>query len=125
MNIPADLFDPSHYAGVRKPLLEASTMPVWTYTSEEFYKREVERIFMKVWNFLGRVEQVPGPGDYFAASFAGVPLIVLRGEDGKVRAFANTCRHRGSELLEGKGQCKAIICPYHSWTYSTSNSLEH
>ena len=120
---PANLFDHAHYAGVRKPLLEAETMPVWAYTSEAFYKREVESIFMKVWNFLGRVEQVARPGDYFAATFAGVPLIVIRGDDGEVRAFANTCRHRGSELLEGKGQCKAIICPYHSWTYALDGRL--
>ena len=123
MNTPADLFDPAHYAGVRKSLLEAQTMPVWAYTSEEFYQREVKNIFMKVWNFLGRVEQVPDAGDYFAATFAGIPLVVLRGEDGQVRAFANTCRHRGSELLEGKGSCKAIICPYHSWTYSLDGRL--
>ncbi len=120
---PANLFDPAHFAGVRKPLLEAETLPVWAYTSEAFYKREVERIFMKVWNFLGRGEQVAAPGDFFTATFAGVPLIVLRGEDGKVRAFANTCRHRGSELLEGKGNCKAIICPYHSWTYGLDGRL--
>ena len=82
-NPPTDLFDPAHYAGVRKPLLEAQTMPVWTYTSHEFYKREVERIFMQVWNFLGRVEQVPNPGDYFTATFAGVPLFIMRGEDGE------------------------------------------
>lgn len=120
---PADLFDPSHYAAVRKPLLEAQTMPVWTYTSPAFYKREVETIFMKVWNFLGRAEQAAKPGDYFTATFAGVPLIVLRGDDGQVRAFANTCRHRGSELLEGQGSCKAIICPYHSWTYALDGRL--
>ena len=47
MNTPANLFDPAHYAGVRKPLLEAQTMPVWAYTSEEFYQREVKNIFMK------------------------------------------------------------------------------
>ena len=123
MSMPANLFDPAHYAGVRKSLLEAQTMPVWAYTSEEFYRREVKNIFMKVWNFLGRVEQVPEAGDYFAATFAGVPLIVLRGEDGQVRAFANTCRHRGSELLEGKGRCKTIICPYHSWTYALDGRL--
>lgn len=122
-NVPADIFDPAHYADVRKPLLEAQTMPVWAYTSEAFYKREVERIFMQVWNFLGRVEQVPMPGDYFTATFAGVPLFVMRGEDGQVRAFANSCRHRGSELLEGKGNCKAIICPYHSWTYGLDGRL--
>src|ERR1044071_3760983 len=93
----AELFDPALYAKVRRPLLEAETMPTWTYTSTAFYKREVERIFMKVWNFFGRVEQVPNPGDYYTVDFAGVSIIVLRDDEGMVRAFANTCRHRGSE----------------------------
>jgi choline monooxygenase len=118
-----ELFDPALYEKVRRPLLEAETMPTWTYTSQVFYKREVERIFMKVWNFFGRVEQVPNPGDYFTVDFAGVSLIILRDDEGIVRAFANTCRHRGSELLEGSGQCKAIVCPYHSWTYKLNGEL--
>ena len=118
-----DLFDPRHYAGVRRPLLEAETMPVWCYTSDAFYRREIDRIFMKVWNFLGRVEQVPHPGDYFTVDFAGVSLIVVRDDGGEVRAFANTCRHRGSELLAGSGRCKAIVCPYHSWTYALDGRL--
>ena len=118
-----DLFDPRHYAGVRRPLLEAETMPAWCYTSDAFYRREVERIFMKVWNFLGRVEQVPNAGDYFTVDFAGVSLIVVRDDAGEVRAFANTCRHRGSELLAGSGKCKAIVCPYHSWTYALDGRL--
>src|SRR5687767_5564243 len=120
---PSDLFDPRHYENVRRPLLEAETLPPWCYTSEAFYRREVDRLFMKVWNFLGRVEQVPNRGDYFTLDFAGVPLIVVRGDDDKVRAFANTCRHRGSQLLEGNGSCKAIVCPYHSWTYKLNGEL--
>jgi phenylpropionate dioxygenase-like ring-hydroxylating dioxygenase large terminal subunit len=119
----SELFDPRHYAKVRLPLLEAETMPPWTYTSEAFYKREVDRIFMKVWNFLGHVDQVKKPGDYFALDFAGVPLIILRDEAGEVRAFANSCRHRGSALLSGSGNCKSIICPYHSWTYALNGRL--
>ncbi len=118
-----DLFDPGHYAEVRRPLLEAETMPAWCYTSDAFYRREIERIFMKVWNFLGRVEQVPNAGDYFTVDFAGVSLIVVRDDAGQVRAFANTCRHRGSELLAGSGKCKAIVCPYHSWTYALDGRL--
>jgi hypothetical protein len=66
-----DLFDPGHYAKVRLPLLEAETMPPWTYTSDAFYNREVDRIFKKVWNFLGHVDQVAKPGDYFALNFVG------------------------------------------------------
>lgn len=118
-----DLFNPKHYAGVRKPLLEAETMPSWCYTSPEFYEREVERIWKRVWNFIGSADRIATPGDYFTLNFAGVPIIVLRDSDGALRAFANTCRHRGSELLEGYGNCKMIVCPYHSWTYELNGNL--
>ncbi len=118
-----DIFNPRHYAGVRKPLLEAETLPAWCYTSSEFYDREVERIWRKLWNFIGSVDQVKNPGDYFTLTFAGVPLIVLRDQDETLRAYANTCRHRGCELLEGEGNCKLIVCPYHSWTYELNGRL--
>jgi choline monooxygenase len=123
MMTPQNIFDPKHYEGVRKPLLEADTMPAFTYTSPEFYQREVERIWRKTWNFIGSADQIRNNGDYFTLNFAGVPTIVLRDHDGKIRAFANTCRHRGSELLEGKGNCKLIVCPYHSWTYDLNGNL--
>ncbi len=119
----SELFDPRHYEGVRRPLLDAETMPAWTYTSPAFYRREVARIFGKVWNFLGAADQLPEPGDYRALTFAGVPLVLVRGNDGAVRAFANACRHRGSELLEGAGNCRTIVCPYHSWTYGLDGRL--
>lgn len=120
---PQNIFDPKHYAGVRRPLLEAETMPAFTYTSPEFYQREVERIWRKVWNFIGSADQIRNNGDYFTVNFAGVPVIVLRDHDGMIRAFANTCRHRGSELLEGRGNCKLIVCPYHSWSYELNGTL--
>jgi choline monooxygenase len=123
MQPPTDLFDPAHYAATRRPLLEAETLPPWCYTSETFYRREVDRIFRKVWNFVGHVSQVANPGDYFALTFAGVPVIILRDLSGTLRAFANTCRHRGSALLEGSGNCRAIVCPYHSWTYALDGTL--
>ncbi len=119
-----DIFDPKVYAAQRRPMLEAETLPAWCYTSEAFYRREVERIFMKVWNFFGRTDQVPNPGDYYAFEFAGVPLVILRDRDGTVRAFANTCRHRGALLLEsGTGNCRGIKCPYHGWVYGLDGAL--
>lgn len=119
----SEMFNPKHYANVRKPVLEAETMPAWTYTSQEFFNREVEKIWRKMWNFIGSVDQVAGKGDYFTLTFAGVPLIILRDQEGTLRAFANTCRHRGCELLEGKGNTKLIVCPYHSWTYELGGKL--
>jgi choline monooxygenase len=118
-----DIFNPNLYEAVRKPLLEAETMPAWCYTSRAFYDREIKRIWKKVWNFLGSADRIPKVGDYFTVTFAGIPLIVLRDNDGQIRAFANTCRHRGSELLEGDGSCKMIVCPYHSWTYELNGQL--
>ncbi len=119
----AEMFDPRHYQAVRRPLLDAETLPPWCYTSPDFYRREVERIFMKVWNFVGSIDQIPNPGDYFTLDFVGVPLVILRDGHGKLRAFANSCRHRGSELLSGSGNCKLIVCPYHSWTYDLAGKL--
>lgn len=123
MHVPENLFAAEHYAPVRAPLLEAQTLPPWCYTSDAFYRREVERIFMKVWNFVGRAERAPSPGDYFTLDFCGVPVLLVRGDDGELRAFANVCRHRSARLLEGAGNCRAIRCPYHSWTYALDGSL--
>jgi phenylpropionate dioxygenase-like ring-hydroxylating dioxygenase large terminal subunit len=108
---------------VRRPLLEAETLPPWTYTSPAFYAREVETIFAKVWNFIGRADRLRQPGDYFTLDFAGVPVAIVQGKDGRNRAFANTCRHRGARLLAGEGRTSAILCPYHSWNYSLSGAL--
>jgi choline monooxygenase len=119
-----DIFDPKLYEPQRRPFLDAETLPPWCYTSDAFYKREVETIFTKVWNFLGRTDQVPNPGDYYSLEFAGIPLVILRDRDGQVRAFANTCRHRASILLEpGKGNCRAIKCSYHGWVYGLDGAL--
>jgi choline monooxygenase len=118
-----DLFDPNSYVAVRRPLLEAETLPPECYSSPEFYQREVSNIFMKCWNLIGRADYIENPGDYFTHTLVGVSLIVMRGEDGKIRAFVNSCRHRGARLLEGEGNCKSIRCPYHSWLYSTTGAL--
>ena len=117
------LFDPARYAAVRRPLLEAETLPPWCYTSEAFYKREVERIFLKVWNFIGRADRIPNPGDYFAFEFVGVPVVVVRDKQGVIRAFVNSCTHRGTKIMGGDGSCAALRCPYHSWTFALDGRL--
>ena len=119
-----DLFHPHTYEAVRRPLLEAETLPPACYTSEAFFKREIETIFMREWNFIGRVDYIPKAGDYYTVDFAGVPLLIMRGEDSEVRAFVNSCRHRGSKVATGKGSArKAIKCPYHGWVYGLDGEL--
>ena len=123
MSAPSNLFDPAHYADVRRPLLEASCLPAWCYTSHAFYQREVERVFMKSWHLVGREDEIPEPGDYLVHDMCGESTIVMRSDDGEVRAFANACRHRGTRLLESDGHCRAIICPYHAWTFNRQGEL--
>src|SRR5215469_200523 len=94
-----DIFDGSNYASVRKPVDEASHLPPWCYTSDLFYRREVESVFARSWFLIGRAESVAAAGDYFTTEVAGTPLIVIRDRAGRIRAFANSCRHRGAQLL--------------------------
>src|ERR1700730_13386945 len=73
---PDDVFEPSHYAGVRRRWDTAETLPGWCYTSARFYQRERERIFFRYWNCIGHQSRVPELGSYLAFDFIGVPLIV-------------------------------------------------
>lgn len=120
---PADILDPRHYAGVRRPWATAETLPAWCYTSPAFYQRERERIFLKHWNCIGHHSRVPDPGSYIAFDFTGVPVLVVRGEDRTIRAFINSCRHRGSEIVAGAGSCRVLKCPYHNWAFDLTGAL--
>ena len=85
---------------------------------------EHERIFERTWQLAGHVSQLSEPGSYLTAKAGTQPVLVVRAEDGKLRAFRNVCRHRGSRVLSGSGQCgKAIRCRYHGWTYRLDGSL--
>ena len=124
MKIETDrLIDAESYRELRKPLPEASTLPPGCYTSSEFFHREVELIFRQHWQFVGREEQLPRVGSYFCFDGPGGPVIIVRSGDDEIRAFANSCRHRGARLLDGSGDCRRIVCPYHSWSYRLDGSL--
>ncbi|AXC49687.1 (2Fe-2S)-binding protein [Paracoccus suum] len=110
-------------ANVAVPFNQAHAMPKSVYTSPEFLALEQERIFGRDWVCAGRAESIPEPGDYVTIELAGEPIIVLRDRDGTVRAMSNVCRHRMSTLLEGRGHVRAIVCPYHAWTYNLDGSL--
>jgi len=123
MSEPIDLFSPKYYEGVRQPLHMAETLPGCAYSSGRVYQREAERIFTKTWIYVGRVERIPNAGDYFTVTFATVPVIVTRDKSGDVRAFSNSCRHRGSQLVDGEGNCSGFKCFYHNWTYGLDGTL--
>jgi choline monooxygenase len=94
------------------------------YTDPVFLDAEQELIFERTWQLAGHVSQLPRAGSYLTASAGNQPVLVVRDESGDLRAFRNVCRHRGSRLLSGSGQCKAAIrCRYHGWTYRLDGSL--
>ena len=98
-----NIFDPRNYDSVRRRFDVADTLPAWCYTSQRFYERERDRIFFKFWNCIGHNSRVPDVGSYITLNFCGVPLIVVRGQDLKIRAFVNSCPHRGTRLADGHG----------------------
>ena len=120
---PEDLFNPRHYDSVHRRFDAAETLPAWCYTSKKFYERERDRIFFKFWNCIGHQSRVPEIGSYITFNFCGVPLIVVRGEDREIRAFVNSCPHRGSEIMEGEGTCRVMKCPYHAWAFELNGDL--
>lgn len=118
-----DLFPAAAIAAARKPLPDASTLPPAAYHDRAVYQREIDRLFMKGWNFIGHEGQLPQPGSYFTIDFAGIPVLVSRDADGAVRAFANSCRHRGIRVAQGAGTARAFVCSYHSWSYDLDGAL--
>ncbi len=99
-------------------------LPVEAYTSQEWFDLEMKEIFSKTWQFAGLIEDVQEPGDYISVQAGLNNIFIVKGRDGRLRAFHNMCRHRGTQLLRavGKGK-KAITCPYHDWTYDLEGNL--
>jgi choline monooxygenase len=85
---------------------------------------ERRAVFGDTWQAVGRVDQVTSPGSYFTAEIAGEPILVVRGDDGVLRAFANVCRHRAARVAcEDQGQATRFRCRYHGWTYDLQGRL--
>jgi phenylpropionate dioxygenase-like ring-hydroxylating dioxygenase large terminal subunit len=108
---------------VSVPFERAHAMPPSVYRSDDFLKLELSEIFAREWVSLGRSSSILNPGDFLTYELAGQPIFVMRGSDGALRAMSNVCLHRMSTLLEGAGNRKVIVCPYHAWTYNTDGTL--
>ena len=110
-------------ANVAMPFNQARAMPKSVYTSPDFLALEEKHIFGAQWLSAGRADTLKGPGDYLTMEVGGEPIIILRDRDGELRGLSNVCRHRMSTLLEGRGTVRAIVCPYHAWTYNLDGTL--
>jgi carnitine monooxygenase subunit len=94
------------------------------YTDQRWAEADVRGIFAQTWQWVCHVEKLRAPGSYVSATVAGMPVAVVRGRGGELRAFYNVCKHRAHELLSGSGTSRNIVCPYHAWTYSLDGSLK-
>ena len=101
----------------------ARSMPAEFYTSEELLEVEKDKLFTSQWLCIGRVQQIPKPGDYYATEVMGEPLIVVRTKKRTISVLSNVCRHRGSILVNDSGNTDTFTCPYHSWSYNIDGSL--
>lgn len=104
-------------------LARARTPPAEWYSDPRVLRREQERVFARSWQLVGRSDQVAEPGQFFTASVAGEPLVVVRGEDEVLRALSNVCRHRAGPVAEGCGAREKFRCGYHGWSYALDGRL--
>jgi phenylpropionate dioxygenase-like ring-hydroxylating dioxygenase large terminal subunit len=104
---------------------DALTMPARYYTDPSIFSREMERFYFGMWICAGRASEIASAGDFFVREVVGQSIVVTRGEDDEVRAFYNTCRHRGTKYCaEEHGHFTGRIqCPYHLWTYRLDGTL--
>ncbi len=103
---------------------EVMRIPASYYLDPALWALEVERIFRRVPLLLAFTGELRQPGRYKAMTVVGVPVVMIRGRDGAVRAFMNVCRHRGALVMEeGAGKCVRMVCPYHAWSYDDRGAL--
>ncbi|HEY8141599.1 MAG TPA: aromatic ring-hydroxylating dioxygenase subunit alpha [Kofleriaceae bacterium] len=95
------------------------------YLSDERHAAEQERVFRRLPQIVAVTGELPAPGACLVREVGGVEIVVMRGADSVIRGFRNACRHRATALLDGPCTVKAIVCPYHGWTYDLAGALIH
>ena len=104
--------------------LDGMSLPGWLYHDPEFLVAEKHAFLRAAPQVVCHESEIAAPGDWRSLEYLGESVIVIRGNDGVVRAFANVCRHRGSRLVDGEAGCaKVLTCPYHAWSYSRAGEL--
>ena len=104
--------------------LENMSLPGWLYFDPEFFDAEKKAFLRAAPQVVCHEGEISEPGEWRSIEYLGESVIVIRGDDRKVRAFSNVCRHRGSRIVDGTGGCaKVLTCPYHAWSYSRDGRL--
>ncbi len=103
---------------------EVCRNPVSSYTDQARLEREIGVLFRRYPLLMGLSCRIPKPGDFLTDDYSGIPILLVRGEDGRARAFYNVCRHRGARVAEGYGnRPQWFVCPFHGWSYDLAGRL--
>lgn len=117
------------HAALRQLLLSRQkgfSLPRPFYTDAGIYQADLDAIFYRNWLFVAATCEIREPGEYVTVTVGSSPIVVLRDQHGEVRAYFNTCRHRGSKICEApRGRARTLVCPYHLWTYKLTGELAH
>jgi choline monooxygenase len=109
----------------RAPLSQASTIPAAWYVDSRIAELERLSVFSKTWQLVARTDQVKTAGQFVSTTVAGEPIVVVRGNDGVLRAFFNVCRHHAAAVVtQACGKASLLHCPYHGWNYGLDGSLK-
>ncbi len=108
---------------IRAPLESGWTLPPRAYKDADMFSRETRDIFYREWICVAREEQLPTPGDYRAVQVVEQPLIIVRQNDGTLRAMSAICPHRGMPVVESDGNAQSFSCPYHLWKFALDGAL--
>ena len=101
-----------------------SGLPGWTYFDDAYFRHEMDHLIRPAWQTVCHVSDLERSGAYRTIRLLDESVIVVRGQDDRIRAFANVCRHRGMRLLDGDNGCvQRLVCPYHAWTYALDGQL--
>ena len=124
-NLPlSEILNIKKLHNVDKPIEIASGLPNECYINEDYLTFEREKIFFNKWTVIGVGSSIPNPGDAKPYNLLGIPLIMIRDKEKKIRVFHNVCSHRGFKLLDNSCNLKNVIrCPYHSWSYDFKGNL--
>lgn len=101
------------------------SLPVAAYTDPQFFALEQRHIFSQTWAFAGFIEELKAEGDFLTVQAGLNNIVIILGSDNQLLAFHNRCRHRGTQLVNGKGNTRGkLVCPYHDWTYNSQGELK-
>ena len=115
---------PLNRLGAVPDALDDVSLPGWLYWDPEFFEAEKRAFLRAAPQVVCHESEIASPGEWRSLEYLGESVIVMRGDDGEVRAFSNVCRHRGSRLVDGSGGCaKILTCPYHAWSYGRDGRL--